>query len=82
LSFYTKDPYRYALKQPMALPPGAAFHYSGAATSLLGAALAKAVGQRMDVYAGEKLFQPLGITDFGWRALLAVPRLRRLRGCG
>ena len=61
-----KDPYRYALKQPMALPPGAAFHYSGAATSLLGAALAKAVGQRMDVYAGEKLFQPLGITDFEW----------------
>lgn len=61
-----KDPYRYVLEQPMALPPGAAFNYSGGATSLLGAALAKAVGQRIDLYAGEKLFGPLGINDFEW----------------
>jgi CubicO group peptidase (beta-lactamase class C family) len=60
------DPYRYVLEQPMALPPGTSFNYSGGATSLLGAALAKAVGRRIDVYAREKLFQPLGITDFEW----------------
>ena len=61
-----KDPYRYVLEQPMALPPGAAFNYSGGATSLLGAALAKAVGKRIDLYAAQKLFEPLGITDFEW----------------
>jgi CubicO group peptidase (beta-lactamase class C family) len=61
-----KDPCRYVLEQPMATAPGALFNYSGGATSLLGAALAKAVGQRLDVYASEKLFQPLGITDVEW----------------
>ena len=61
-----KDPCRYVLAQPMALPPGAAFNYSGGATTLLAAALTKAVGRGIDVYAGEKLFEPLGITDFEW----------------
>jgi CubicO group peptidase (beta-lactamase class C family) len=61
-----KDPCRYVLEQPMALPPGVSFNYSGGATTLLGAALAKAVGQALEVYAREKLFEPLGITDFEW----------------
>ncbi|MET3839817.1 serine hydrolase [Bradyrhizobium sp. OAE829] len=61
-----KDPYRYVLERPMALPPGVSFNYSGGATSLLAAALVKAVGQGIDVYASEKLFKPLGITDFEW----------------
>ena len=50
----------------MASPPGVSFNYSGGATTLLGAALAKAVGQSLEVYAKEKLFEPLGITDFEW----------------
>jgi CubicO group peptidase (beta-lactamase class C family) len=45
------------------LPPGASFNYSGGATTLLGAALARAVDQTLEVYAREKLFEPLGITD-------------------
>lgn len=61
-----KDPCRYVLEQPMALPPGASFNYSNGATTLLGAALAKAVGQTLEVYSKEKLFEPLGITDFEW----------------
>jgi CubicO group peptidase (beta-lactamase class C family) len=61
-----KDPCRYVLGQPMASPPGASFNYSGGATSLLAAALAKAVGRSIDVYAGEKLFEPLGIADVEW----------------
>ena len=60
------DPYRYVMEQPMALPPGAAFNYCGGATSLLAAALAKGAGQRIDVYAAEKLFGPLAIKDFEW----------------
>jgi CubicO group peptidase (beta-lactamase class C family) len=61
-----KNPYRYVLEQRMALPPGVLFNYSGGATSLLGAALKKAVSRRIDVYAREKLFEPLGITDVEW----------------
>ena len=60
------DPCRYVLEQPMASLPGASFNYSGGATTLLGAALAKAVGQPLDIYAREKLFDPLGIADFEW----------------
>jgi len=61
-----KDPCRYVLEQPVALPPGTAFNYCGGATTILGAALAKSVGQRLEVYAQEKLFRPLGITDVEW----------------
>jgi len=61
-----KDPYRYVMEQPMALPPGVLFNYCGGATSLLGAAIAKGVGQRIDAYAAEKLFAPLAIKDFEW----------------
>jgi CubicO group peptidase (beta-lactamase class C family) len=61
-----EDPYRYVLEQPMILPPGELFNYCGGATSLLGAALAKGVGQRIDAYAADKLFGPLAIRDFEW----------------
>jgi CubicO group peptidase (beta-lactamase class C family) len=61
-----KDPYRYVMEQPMALPPGKLFNYCGGATSVLGAALAKAVDRKIDAYAGEKLFGPLAIKDFEW----------------
>jgi CubicO group peptidase (beta-lactamase class C family) len=33
---------------------------------VLGAAVAQAVGQKADVYARERLFSPLGLTDFEW----------------
>jgi CubicO group peptidase (beta-lactamase class C family) len=66
LLFEAKDPCRYVLEQPMALPPGAAFNYCGGATTLLAAALAKAVGWSFEVYASETLFGPLGITDTEW----------------
>ncbi|MGY3137021.1 CubicO group peptidase (beta-lactamase class C family) [Bradyrhizobium sp. USDA 4501] len=77
-----KDPYRYVLQQRMALPPGVSFNYSGGATSLLAAALAKSVGQRIDAFARDKLFEPLGITDVEWSALPAVPNSRPLPDCG
>jgi len=64
--FEAKDPCSYVLGRPLAIPPGLSFNYSGGATTLLAAALAKAVGRKIDAYAGEKLFQPLGITDFEW----------------
>ncbi len=66
LMFEARDPYRYVLEQPVALPPGVLFNYSGGATTLLAGALMKATGRKIDDYAREKLFTPLGITDFEW----------------
>jgi CubicO group peptidase (beta-lactamase class C family) len=75
-----KDPYRYVLEQPMALPPGVSFNYSGGATSLLGAALAKTVGKRIDVFAREKVFEPLGITDVEWLSFAGSAELAAFAG--
>jgi CubicO group peptidase (beta-lactamase class C family) len=75
-----KDPYRYVLEQPVVLPPGSSFNYNGGATSLLGAALTKAVGQRIDVYAKEQLFQPLGITDFEWLTITGSAEVAAFAG--
>ncbi|MBN8988617.1 MAG: serine hydrolase [Rhizobiales bacterium] len=75
-----KDPCRYVLEQPMASPPGTSFNYSGGATSVLAAALAKAVGQRIDIYASEKLFEPLGITDFEWRTFTGSAEVAAFAG--
>jgi len=66
------DPVRYVLEQPLATLPGAAYNYNGGGTTLLGALLAKTTGQRLDAYAREKLFGPLGITDFEWADLPAT----------
>ena len=60
------DPVRYVLQQPVIAPPGSVYNYNGGNTALLGAVLAKVTGQRLDDYAREKLFTPLGISDFEW----------------
>ncbi len=60
------DPIRYVLEQPVIAPPGSVYNYNGGNTFLLGAVLAKATGKRLDEYAKEKLFGPLGITDVEW----------------
>ena len=51
-------------------PPGTAYDYNGGGTTVLGAAVAKATGQRLDDYARDKLFAPLDITDFEWVSCL------------
>jgi hypothetical protein len=75
-----RDPYRYVLEQKVASPPGVFFNYSGGATTLLGAALAKAVGQRIDAYAKEKLFEPLGITDVEWLSFAGSAEIAAFAG--
>ncbi|MGY5775743.1 serine hydrolase domain-containing protein [Rhizobium sp. LEGMi135b] len=62
----SSDPCRYALKQRVAHPPGILFNYSGGATTILGAALSKSVDKSLEVYASEKLFEPLAIKDVEW----------------
>ena len=60
------DPYRFVLQQRVTFKPGAAFDYNSGNTELLGLVLARSVGQSIDGYARDKLFGPLGITDFDW----------------
>lgn len=64
--FYEPDPIEYILSRPLITEPGAQFYYGGDNTNLLGEAIRSATGQRMDAFAEEVLFGPLGITDYAW----------------
>lgn len=75
-----KDPCRYVLGRPVAMPPALSFNYSGGATTLLAAALAKAVGQKIEAYAAEKLFLPLGITEFEWLSFTGCDEVAAFAG--
>lgn len=61
-----EDRYRYALDRPMVNKPGEQWVYNGGAVAVIGKLISDGVGMSIDQYAREKLFQPLGITDFEW----------------
>ena len=56
----------FILQQPLAAPPGTVFNYNSGSTDLLGVILRKASGKRLDEFAAETLFDPLGIEDWEW----------------
>ena len=56
----------YVLSQPMEAPPGKIWKYNGGTTQLLAAIIEKTTGKKVDQFANEYLFQPLGITQFEW----------------
>ncbi len=60
------DRYRFILGLPMAERPGARWVYCGGATALLGHLIERGTGRDLDDYARDKLFGPLGITEFEW----------------
>jgi len=62
----SKDRLRTALEPRLLWEPGSVCNYSGGCTELLGAVLQEVSGKRIDVYARENLFDPLGITDVEW----------------
>lgn len=64
--FTEPDPIEYILSRPLVSEPGAQFYYGGDNTNLLGEAIRSATGQRMDAFAEEVLFEPLGITNYAW----------------
>ena len=77
------DPLRYVFQKPFAFPPDTFFTYNGGGTDLLGKVIEKASGVRIDAFANEVLFGPLGITDWelkdyrnGKQATAAGLRLR------
>jgi CubicO group peptidase (beta-lactamase class C family) len=65
------DPMRYVLSRPIAAPPGTVWLYNGGTTQALGTIVQRATMQRLDEYARQVLFAPLGITDVEWLGNLA-----------
>ena len=62
----TSDPVRFVLQQSMRSTPGATFNYNGGATTVLAAAIERSTRQRLDDFARDRLFRPLGIVDTEW----------------
>ncbi len=56
----------YVLSQAMEAPPGKLWKYNGGTTQLLAAIIEKTTGMKVDQFAKDYLFQPLGITTFQW----------------
>lgn len=55
-----------ALTAELTTKPGEVFSYNNKSLNLMAGLIQKATGKRMDVYIGERLFKPLGITDYTW----------------
>ncbi|MDQ3846506.1 MAG: beta-lactamase family protein [Bacteroidota bacterium] len=63
----SKDFVQLALAADLTDTPGVKFQYNNKAVNLLAGIIKKATSKRMDLYIKEKLFLPLGITDFKWQ---------------
>ena len=58
---------RFVLERPMREEPGTYFDYNSGVSVLLGKIVDVVTGKRIDKYAEEKLFKPLGITEYYWK---------------
>ena len=61
-----EDRIRFVLEQEMIETPGQVFNYSGGATAVLAELITQGANQPLDVFARERLFDPLGITRYEW----------------
>ncbi|MCP4542188.1 MAG: serine hydrolase [Chloroflexi bacterium] len=57
---------QYTLDRPMAHEPGEVFSYNSGGTQLLSAIIQRETSQTTEAYAREKLFEPIGISDYRW----------------
>jgi CubicO group peptidase (beta-lactamase class C family) len=64
--YEARDPARYVMTRPAARPPGDTWYYSGGTTQVLAAVISELTGQRLDEFARERLFEPLGVSEFEW----------------
>jgi len=67
--FIVDDPIAYILSRPVTHEPGTWWYYSGGDVNLLGEVFEAYTGSPVDVYSAERLFGPLGITEWTWRNL-------------
>jgi CubicO group peptidase (beta-lactamase class C family) len=54
------------MSRPVVHEPGSTWYYSGGTTQLVASVITEITGQRLDDFARDHLFGPLGITDFEW----------------
>ncbi len=66
--FFTDNSIEYALSSPCLYTRGVSFYYTDANPQLISYAIQKRYGKPMSEFAGEYLFEPLGITDWYWQA--------------
>jgi CubicO group peptidase (beta-lactamase class C family) len=64
--FIVSDPVEHVLSKPMREEPGTRWYYNGGGTNLLGEVIQATSGMRLDAFAQEYLFAPLGITGYEW----------------
>ena len=57
----------YVVAQPVGTEPGTRFDYNDGVSVLLGRAVRQATGQRLDGWAEERLFSPIGIEESYWK---------------
>lgn len=62
----SSDAVGYVLTQPMEAPPGKVWKYNGGTTQLLAAIIERTTGKKIDQFAKEYLFTPLGIAHYEW----------------
>ena len=62
------DRYAYILSRPIAQAPGTGWGYNGGATAILGKLISEGSGMALDAFARNRLFGPLGITEFEWHS--------------
>jgi len=66
LFFMVENPIELVLGRRVTDPPGTVWNYNNGLTELLGTIIEQKTGKRLDVFAAEALFEPLGITNFEW----------------
>lgn len=59
---------RFVLDRPMAQAPGAGFNYNSGDWQLVSSIVSRTTGTPTRDFAGKRLFAPLGIADWRWRA--------------
>ncbi|MDE2664150.1 MAG: serine hydrolase [Gemmatimonadota bacterium] len=57
----------YVVAQPVGTDPGTRFDYNDGVSVLLGKVVREASGQRLDAWAEERLFRPIGIDEYYWK---------------
>lgn len=60
------NPTQHAFSRPIVAEPGTTWNYNAGCSSALGDVILELTGQKIDEFAKEKLFEPLGITTFEW----------------
>ena len=57
----------YVVGQPVGADPGTRFDYNDGVSVLLGKIVREATGQRLDAWAENRLFRPIGIDEYYWK---------------